>query len=111
LDSPRKMDDILYAKYLGESIGYGVFAKAEIMKNTILGEYTGVIELNPEDTNYAWSYKSYFKELGRNITINSKEEGNLLRFVNDYSTHNIKVLYVPLNNIWRIYYISTANIK
>ena len=105
------MDDILYVKYLGESIGYGVFAKAIILKGTIVGEYTGVIELKSEDTNYAWSYKSYFKELGRNITVNSKAEGNLLRFVNDYSTHNIKVLYVPLNNLWRVYYVATADIK
>ena len=35
----------------------------------------------------------------------------MLRFINDYKDdYNVKVLYVPLNNIWKIYYVALTTI-
>ena len=48
------------------------------------------------------SFKNYEK-----ISIDSREEGNLLRFVNDLENHNVKVNYVPHNNKWRVFYTTT----
>ncbi len=39
------MDDLIYVKFINEKIGYGVFANKFLPKNTIIGEYTGVITL------------------------------------------------------------------
>ncbi len=46
-----------------------------------------------------------------NLSINALHEGNMLRFINDYKEdYNVKVLYVPLNNIWKIYYVALTTI-
>jgi len=39
------MDDIIYAKYINKYVGYGCFSKTLIQKDTVLGEYTGVIAI------------------------------------------------------------------
>jgi hypothetical protein len=38
------MDSLIEAKYISNEIGYGVFSKRKINKNTIIGEYTGVLK-------------------------------------------------------------------
>jgi hypothetical protein len=37
------MDDLIYVKFIDQRIGFGVFAKQDIHKYSIIGEYTGII--------------------------------------------------------------------
>ena len=83
------MDSLIQAKYISKEIGYGVFAKTKINKNRIIGEYTGVLKQTPDDSTYSWRYKSIVPGIRGTLSIDSKKEGNLLRFVNDYQKHNV----------------------
>ena len=55
------MDDMLYAKWITDDIGYGCFAKKYIYFGEIIGEYTGLITDKSEDYTYCWNYKSDFE--------------------------------------------------
>ena len=48
------MDELIYGKFIDKYIGYGVFAKKDIIKGTIIGEYTGYIEGYNKDYSYSW---------------------------------------------------------
>lgn len=37
------MDDLIYAQYIDDVLGYGVFAKKDLEKDIIIGEYSGEI--------------------------------------------------------------------
>jgi len=43
------MDDLIYASYIQEDIGYGVFAKIDIDEYFVIGEYAGLIDPNYKD--------------------------------------------------------------
>lgn len=64
--------------------GYGLFARKELPANTCLGIYTGRVELQTEDVEYAWSYKSKHRD-GKSMVVNGRHQGNYLRFVNDFA--------------------------
>ena len=40
----RGGENKINVRWINSKIGYGVFAKVDIKKNEIIGEYTGVIE-------------------------------------------------------------------
>ena len=52
---------------------------------------------NPANKSYAWIYLSSFENY-EEIYIDGREEGNLLRFINDLKDHNVKSYYVPHKN-------------
>ena len=35
----------------------------------------------------------------------------MLRFVNDYGESNLEPIYLPIDNKWRLYYITIKDIK
>jgi len=37
------MDEMIYARFINEKIGYGVFAKKDIDSDVIIGEYAGIV--------------------------------------------------------------------
>jgi hypothetical protein len=42
------MDDLIYVKYISDSIGYGAFAKKFIKAGEMIGEITGIVgEMQP----------------------------------------------------------------
>ena len=74
---------------------------------TIIGEYTGYVK-EYSNQDYSWAYKSTIN--GKQLVIDSLKGGNLLRFVNDLDNHNVIELYLPVNNIWRLFFISSKEI-
>ena len=66
------MDSLIMAKYISNEIGYGVFSKTKINKNTIIGEYTGVLKQTPVDSTYSWRYKSSVPGIQGSLSIDSK---------------------------------------
>ena len=38
-------------------------------------------------------------------------ESNLMRFVNDYETHNCEALHIPIDNLWKVIYVTTKAIN
>ena len=65
---------------------------------------------SPNDASYSWHYSSKFDEIKGSLSLDSIKEGNLLRFVNDYEKHNCKVMYLPIGNMWRIFYVANKNV-
>ena len=85
------MDEIIYVRRLSES-GYGVFAKQLINKDQIIGEYTGVIK-KKKFKSFSLEYISEIPEIG-SLMIDAEYEGNLLRFVNNCDTTNVRIVYL-----------------
>ena len=57
------MDEMVYVKFINSKIGYGTFAKKNLPKNTVLGEYTGFVINNRNiDHVYTFPYFSHFKD-------------------------------------------------
>jgi hypothetical protein len=52
------MDDLIYAQYLDDVLGYGVFAKIDLEKDIIIGKYAGEIVADRKNKKYSWTYKS-----------------------------------------------------
>ena len=56
------MDNLIYFKFISNEIGFGVFALINILANTIIGEYNGLItDKYQNKCKYAWSYNTEFK--------------------------------------------------
>jgi len=77
----RQEDEIdrYEVRYMGRELGFGVYARKNIRKGTMIGQYTGVQKANDlEDIAYAYSqYNSGFK-----WHTNARYYGNITRFIN-----------------------------
>ena len=103
------MDELIYARYINEEIGYQVFAHNDIKADTILGEYTGEISKDLADKTYAQEFSPQIQGY-TGISIHSLKMGNLLRFVNDLGEYNVDKINIPMYGTWRIFYIATQTI-
>lgn len=97
------MDSLIYAQFISQEIGMGVFAHKQMPKSTVVGLYSGYIRKGADDTAYAWAYP----HKDRSLSLDGRHAGNLLRFVNDYPPYNCQAFTLPLNGRWQIVYITT----
>ncbi|MBI5273553.1 MAG: SET domain-containing protein-lysine N-methyltransferase [Chlamydiales bacterium] len=80
--------DKLEIRFIDDQIGFGAFAKDDIPKGTILGEYVGMIKyLSPaEDKKLAKTngYLFEFTDVKKlsDFVIDAKTYGNFIRFIN-----------------------------
>jgi SET domain-containing protein len=103
------MDDLIYARFINEYIGYGVFAKQFIKSDTIIGEICGKIEPVNDDSLYTWTYKTSFKGYSK-LGINGRYYGNILKYVNDNNIHNVTPIYSVRENVWIVLYVALKDI-
>ncbi|KAI8892898.1 hypothetical protein BC833DRAFT_625378 [Globomyces pollinis-pini] len=107
----------LGVKWSNLETGFGLYAKKDIPMNTILGFFTGVMQMDIDNTDYTWEvYKSQvtlpngytrFMDVG----IDGRKVGNYLRFINHVGDScNTKPEYVLFNNQWWVLYITEKNI-
>lgn len=109
------MAALTHVQFVSKRVQFGLFASAAIARDTVLGEYVG--ELRELDLwQYAWAYPADLnaaagpdgdqvegKEI--NLVIDATRAGNQLRFVNDGgAASNCRVVYLSVNNTWRIFY-------
>ena len=74
-------------KTVSDVVGLGLFAKNFIVKDTILGEYAGMIGLGDGILDYAWNYPSLYN--GQKLYIDGNHYGNCYKYINDLMDHNV----------------------
>ena len=103
----------LSVRWLGQEIGYGIFAEADLACDDFIGIYTGVVQDRDlvGSKDYTWAYPVR-KEDGGKISLDAKFKGNELRFVNHSYNPNSVVRYVlGLDGLWHVCYIASKEIK
>jgi len=112
-----EQDERFYIKLSSQEVGYGLFAKIDILPNTIIGVYHGTLtRVNPGYTNtdYAWDYGTFPNpenpEEKVEICIDGRTYGTWLRFVNhkEDANANCYAMYVPYKNRWYIVYLTRS---
>ena len=100
-------------RWLGDDVGYGVFASEDILADGFIGIYTGEVVARQDymSVDYAWAYPLKTLEGGK-IILDAKFKGNEMRFVNDSRTPNCVVKYVlGFDGIWHVCYVASKLIK
>ena len=83
--STEGMLDKLYVEELGDSVGRGLFAKSKLEEGEVIGHYGGVLVANYHLDDYTVTYPST-----NDISLTSKEYGNIVRFINHAPSYNGK---------------------
>jgi len=111
----------LYIKKIDDTIGYGVFAAADISKDDFIGEYSGVVQIADKlcddnedisgyETDYTWYYLDEI-EGGPDLEINGRLEGNETRFINHSTNSNLDVEHTLHKGQWVIFFKAAKIIK
>ncbi|KAI8895432.1 hypothetical protein BC833DRAFT_601349 [Globomyces pollinis-pini] len=117
---PYKSDHMkkMVIKWSSKETGFGIFAKQDLVKDTILGSYTGKVNFGFGNADYVWAIPtklipvdpSQGKEI--ELGIDSSQAGNYLRFINHHDTgFNCKAILVPFDNRWYILYVTIRDIQ
>ena len=95
--------ELMVVKWVSQYEGFGVFALKDIKEGELVGEYTGEIVQDPENSDYAWRYMTNeVDEEEVYLVVDSLKRGNYLRFINHKGENrNTYVDYINLNNTWR----------
>lgn len=101
-------------RFISDKVGYGVFAEAPIHKGDLVGEYTGIIKDKAfvNDTTFSWVYPSKKNKDGvpMEVSLDSKYEGNEMRYVNHANKPNTDKVDVPIDGRWYAAYIANQAI-
>lgn len=101
-------------RFISDKVGYGVFAEAPIHKGDLIGEYTGIIKDKAfvNDTTFSWVYPSKKNSQGEpiDVSLDSKYEGNEMRYVNHANQPNTRKIDVPIDGLWYAVYIADKDI-
>lgn len=100
-------------RWLGQDIGYGVFAEQDIAKDELIGIYTGVVMDRKKiaSKDYAWAYPATTVE-GTRISLDAKYEGNELRFINhSYNPNSVVRFIIGIDGLWHVCYVASKEIK
>lgn len=100
-----------YIKRVNEKVGYGLFARQDIPKGYLLGEYAGMVRYAsfiPSSNPFLFSYS--FPEF-RRTCVDAKFFANPLRFVNHSYQSNVKCVKLFFENILHIFVLSQDEIK
>jgi len=96
----------------------GLFANRDLKQGIFLGEYTGRVLVNLEDvmtSKYLVDYSNPFEEDCDRVWVDAKNEGNELRFINDFKgtgkKENITFKRVWVGGMMRVCGQITADIQ
>ncbi|KAJ3320550.1 hypothetical protein HDV06_005173 [Boothiomyces sp. JEL0866] len=110
-DQEAYMRDFCYIKWVSVQIGFGLFARQDILKDQVVGIYAGELNAFSSDTDYEWEYPTkIIDDIKVTLGINGLNYGNYLRFVNHNENANTKAEYVPNDGLWNVVYIATRDI-
>jgi len=108
-------------RFLGDDIGYGLFARVRIPRGGWIGEYTGVIRKavaanrhNMVDGHYLTDYAiTYPRPLpnGTILEVDALKEGNPLRFANHSFKPNASVDHLLFENRWVTFFRARRTIE
>lgn len=103
----------VYIQWIDTVREFGLFANRDFPKNAFLGEYTGNIrkykKIIDDKNSYLFEYSIGYKKT--HFTIDAREKGSLIRFVN-HSTHpNITPLSVYLDGAMHLIFRTNREIK
>ena len=100
-------------KWLGDDVGYGIFAEKDLLEDDFIGVYTGSIQDRTlvGSKDYAWLYPIK-TENGDAVSLDGYWQGNELRFINDGVNPNCIVKYIiGTDNLWHICYVAQTDIQ
>ena len=100
-------------RWLGQDVGYGIFAEEDILQDDLIGVYTGSLQdRNLVDSkDYAWAYPAMTKEGGA-LSLDARQRGNELRFINDNINPNCTMTFIiGKDNLWHGCYTALRDIK
>ncbi len=103
----------VYLKWIDPIKEYGLYACKDIKKHTFMGEYTGIIRRykNKIDDRNAYCFEYSIGQKKTPYTIDAREKGSLIRFVNHSDTPNLSPLSVYLEGVMHIIFRSNKDIK
>ena len=103
----------LYLKWIDDIKEWGLFAKSDMPARTFVGEYTGIVrkyKKRIDDKNpYCFEYSIGYKKT--KYTIDAREKGSLIRFVNHKKNGNLTPISVFYNGVMRIVFRTNKIVK
>jgi len=109
----KKQRAPVFVAWISDSVGWGIFAAADIARGDFIQEYVGVLIDDVDskrDMSYAWNI---LKVPERNLLfIDPKHEGNEMRFGNHSDKPNIESVLAPgCDGRYHLCYVAKENIK
>jgi uncharacterized protein len=103
----------LTLKWLGDRVGFGLFALQDIPSFTLIGEYTGIVRKKPWESprknRYYMQYPIGFWSLSSWV-VDAKEQGNYCRFINHAQVANVFVKSFVQEGLMRLAIITSKKI-
>lgn len=103
----------VYIKWIDNIKEFGLFANQDFKANAYLGEYTGnikkYVKIIDDKNSYLFEYSIGYKKTS--FTIDAREKGSLIRFVNHSFKPNITPLNVYLDGAMHIIFRTNKEIK
>lgn len=99
-------------KWIGNSVGFGLFTDNDLLNGTFIGEYLGLIRHNDgrDGTNdYLFGYP-ILDDHQRNLVIDGRSKGNHCRFINHSKAPNLKAYTVFDDQIHHVIFIAAQDI-
>lgn len=114
----KELDSAYFAnvdiKSTNQNLGYGLFAKQNIAKNSFVGEFAGILKkrssVSLKVNHYCLKYPiegGFFQK----YTIDASKKGNCFRFLNHNINPNLNVRSVFYNGFIRMIFLSLKDIK
>lgn len=113
----------LSVRFLGKVPGYGLFTLESISPGDLIGEYTGIVRRarpgraipgGGYTSDYAWGFPGV-RPFGRELEIDAREAGGLLRFANHVSGTDpgpsAEPEHFPSGGQWHVVFIARRFIE
>lgn len=104
----------LTIKWVDYNMGYGAFADQDMDKGIYIGEYTGLVRqldlVHPSLNAYCFHYPTRFWSWNYYV-VDSKSEGNELRFVNHSDKPNLQPICICDRGILHLALITNREVK
>jgi len=103
----------VYIKWIDSVKEFGLFANRNFSKREFLGEYTGNVrkyrKIIDDKNSYLFEYSIGYKKTS--FTIDAREKGSIIRFVNHSFKPNVMPLAVYLDGAMHIIFRTNREIK
>ncbi len=104
----------LSIRWIDDDMGFGVFADANLKKNTYIGEYTGKLRRRKKWADQKNSYTFEYL-IGESIdtayTIDAKDQGNHTRFINHSISGNSDPMLVFHDHLMKVIVYTNRDVK
>ena len=101
-------------RWIGEEVGYGLFAEKELKPQEFVGAYTGIMRqwhrFSPNHNEYCFHYPTGFWRM-RIFMIDAEEAGNITRFVNHSDEANLEPVALLDRGLLHIFFRTARTIQ